>query len=75
MKTLTLNLSEVNDSLDNGEWPDELMEHIEKAIMEAQNEPGATQPNEIILRLVNDFEPEEEESEDESSDDTTEAKE
>lgn len=72
MKKLTLKVSEVNAALDNGEFPDDLMEWFENQIMAAQEAPGATDDAELIIVLTNDLEEdEEEESEDEESEDET----
>lgn len=66
----TIDASELDDILDNGEFPEGLMTKIESAISEMKNYPGSE--NTIIqLIIVNDFEDEEEESEDEESDDKT----
>lgn len=65
--------SDFESSLDNGEFPESVMEKIEEALARMKESPGDSN-EEILLVLVNDFEPEEDEEEDEESDEEPEKK-
>ncbi len=58
--------TDMDQYLENGDWPDDLVEQIEKALERMKESPGDAN-EEITLVLVNNFEPEEE-SEDEGED-------
>lgn len=55
---------DLNDQLDNGDWPDVIAEAVEAAIASMQGAPGGS--NETVqIEIANDFEPEEDEDEEE----------
>lgn len=68
VKTVKINASDFNDSLDIGEWPENIAEIIEGELERMHQEPG-TDDATIQIEIANDFEPEEDE---ESEDDETE---
>lgn len=63
--------TEFESSLDNGEFPEKLMEIIEEELSALKDDPGGVN-SEIVLVLGNDFEPEDEEEDEESNDEETE---
>lgn len=67
MERIRIGGSDFEGSLDNGEFPEKVMEVIEAALARMKDSPGDVN-EEITLVLVNDFEPEEDEEEDEESD-------
>lgn len=60
---LRIDGDQIDSDLDNGELPEKLATAIEEAIARMKESPGDTN-EEIFLVLVNNFEPEDEESED-----------
>jgi len=64
-----INGTEFEQSLDDGEFPERLMELVESALARMKDSPGDSN-EEINLVLVNDFEPEDDEEDEESEEET-----
>lgn len=62
MKFVRIDGTDIDQCLENGDWPDSLVDEVEGALMRMKDNPGDAN-EEITLVIVNDFEPDEEESE------------
>ena len=74
-KEVRIDGTDLDAHLDNGDFPESIMEKLEEILFNMKDNPGDVNET-LTITIVNDFEPdEEEESEDEESEDETEGKE
>ena len=72
MPKVRIDGTEIDQALENGEWPDRIVDALEELLVTMKDSPGDSNEN-LTIEIVNDFEPEEDE--DESTEETEPTKE